>query len=110
LLLLVALALFAATASAPSGWKWDRGSAKADDGAAPAPTGWSWNEAQIVATGSEVTLAGDTSSIAVTPPAGAAPDVGDTVVVVDTGSDTLLGFPSGSGDISWTALGWSWND
>jgi len=126
--LLLALALFVAGAGAPKGWKWDKSIARADDGVptqcGPAttacgpngwswndlPDGWSWNEAEIVSTGDNVTLAGDDSSVAVAAPDGSAPEVGDTVVVVDTGDDTLLGFPKETGGIAWTELGWSWND
>ena len=97
------MALFVATASAPSGWKWDK-KARADDG-----DGWSWN-AQVVTDGSAVTLAGQDSTVTLAPPANADPSVGDSVVVSTTEDDTLLGFRNADGGISWVALGWSWND
>jgi hypothetical protein len=122
------MTMFVAAAGAPQGWKWDRGSARADDGVPacdpavatcdePADDdpsggdtdGWSWNRAEIVSLGSEVTLTADGSSVAVAAPDGAAPSLGDTVTVVVTDEDTLLGFPTADGGIAWTALGWSWN-
>ena len=100
----MAVALFVATASAPSGWKWDK-KARADDGT----TGWSWN-AQVVSDGSAVTLAGENSTVTLAPPQDADPSVGDKVIV-STGQDqTLLGFKTTDGGISWVPLGWSWND
>jgi hypothetical protein len=107
LLLLTAAALFVATASAPSGWKWDK-QARADDGSTP--SGWSWNEAEVVATGDGVTLAGETSTVTVAAPETADPTVGDSVVTVTTDDNTLLGFRNGAGEISWVPLGWSWNE
>jgi hypothetical protein len=104
LLLLLAMALLVAMASAPTGWKWDKGQARADDG-----DGWSWN-AQVVSDGSAVTLAGQDSTVTLSPPENADPSVGDTVAVSTTEDDTLLGFPTADGGISWVALGWSWND
>jgi hypothetical protein len=101
------MALLVATASVPSGWKWDK-KARADEGS-PDPSGWSWN-AQVVSDGSAVTLAGEDSTVTLAPPANADPGVGDTVVVSTTEDDTLLGFKTTDGGISWVALGWSWND
>ena len=106
LLLLTVVALFVATASVPSGWKWDK-KAHADD---TTPSGWSWNSAEVVATGSGVTLAGDTSTVTVSAPTNADPTVGDSVTVATTDNDTLLGFRTVDGGTSWVALGWSWND
>lgn len=63
-----------------------------------------------MATGNSVTLAGQTSTITVEAPAAADPTVGDSVVTVTTDDDTLLGFKTEGGDISWVALGWSWNE
>ena len=83
----------------PDGWSWNS-----------LPDGWSWNEAEIVSLGNQVTLAADGSKVAVAAPDGVAPSVGDTVAVVDTGDDTLLGFRTDEGEIEWTTLGWSWND
>ena len=88
----------------PSGWKWDK-KARADDGTA----GWSWN-AQVVSDGSAVTLAGDDSTVTLAPPQNADPSVGDSVLVSTTEDDTLIGFKTTDGEISWVALGWSWND
>jgi hypothetical protein len=102
---LLVTALFMATASAPTGWKWDKGRAKADDGA----EGWSWN-AEVVDAGSAVTLAGADSTVTVSAPEGADPSVGDTVVVSTTENDTLLGFRTDDGGMTWVPLGWSWND
>jgi hypothetical protein len=104
LLLLLAMALLVATASAPSGWKWDK-KASADDGT----NGWSWN-AQVVSDGSAVTLAGQDSTVTLAPPANADPSVGDTVAVSTTDDDTLLGFKTTDGGITWVPLGWSWNE
>ena len=101
---MLATALLVAMASAPTGWKWDRGQARADDG-----DGWSWN-ARVVSDGSAVTLAGQDSTLTLAPPAEADPSVGDTVVVATSDEDTLLGFRTVDGGISWVALGWSWND
>jgi len=95
-------------ASAPSGWKWDK-KAHAGDGD-PAPSGWSWNQAQVVSTGSGVTLAGETSTVTVAPPADADPTVGESVVTATTDDNTLLGFRNTAGEISWVPLGWSWNE
>ena len=113
----MALALFAAHASTPSGWKWDKhGVARANSGSPQGwswnslPTGWSWNEAEVVSTGSQVTVAGDDSTVAVAAPAGADADVGDTIAVVGSNDNTYLGFKTDGGDVVWTALGWSWND
>lgn len=103
LLLLLAMALLVATASVPTGWKWDK-KARADDG-----DGWSWN-AQVVTDGSAVTLAGENSTVTLAPPANADPSVGDQVIVSTTEDDTLLGFKTSDGGISWVPLGWSWND
>jgi hypothetical protein len=112
------LAIFVAAVGSPNGWKWDKGKARADDGGSTPtgwswnslPQGWSWNEGEVVSTGNQVTVAGDTSSVAVAPPSGVDPEVGDAVAVIDTGDDTLLGFPKNNGEVKWTALGWSWND
>jgi len=101
------VALLAATASVPSGWKWDK-KAHADDGSTP--SGWSWNDAEVVATGSGVTLAGDTSTVTVSAPDNADPTVGDNVVTVTTDDNTLIGFRTADGGVSWVPLGWSWND
>jgi hypothetical protein len=101
----MATALLVATASTPTGWKWDKGQAKADDGT----TGWSWN-AQVVSDGSAVTLAGQDSTVTLAPPANADPSVGDSVAVSTTDDDTLLGFRTADGGTTWVALGWSWND
>jgi hypothetical protein len=98
------MALLVAMASVPTGWKWDKGQARADDG-----EGWSWN-ARVVSDGSAVTLAGQDSTVTLAPPANADPSVGDTVTVSTTGDDTLLGFPTTDGGIAWVPLGWSWND
>lgn len=95
-------------AAAPSGWKWDK-KARADDGS-PAPTGWSWNEAEVVSTGNDVTLAGETSTVTVAAPEDADPNVGDSVLTVTTDDETLVGFKTEGGGISWVALGWTWND
>jgi len=123
-----------AAAGAPHGWKWDKGgTARADDGvpaqcdpavatcddpaddpagddpAGDDTDGWSWNRAEIVSLGNEVTLTSEGSSVVVAAPDGAAASVGDTVTVVVTDDDTLLGFPTADGGIAWTTLGWSWN-
>jgi len=92
----------------PSGWKWDK-KAHADDGG-PAPTGWSWNEAEVVSTGTGVTLAGDTSTITIAAPSDVDATVGDSVVTVTTDDNTLIGFPNSLGETSWVPLGWSWNE
>ena len=77
-----------------------------DDGTA----GWSWNEAQVVSTGSGVTLAGDTSTVTISAPANADATVGDSVVTKTSDDNTLIGFPTTSGDVAWVPLGWSWNN
>jgi hypothetical protein len=114
LVLLLALALMVATASAPNGWRWDKGAARADDGTTgwswnEMPEGWSWNQAEIVSTGGAVTVADGSDAATVAAPAGVDPAVGDTVAIVDTGTDTFVGFEKEEGGMGWTELGWSWN-
>ena len=108
MLLLLCLAIFAAAAGSPKGWKWDK-PARADAGGQSA-NGWSWNDGEVVAeVGTQVAVAGDTSTLGATAPAGTDPSIGDQVVVVTNGDNTLVGFKNDSGGVSWTT-GWSWND
>jgi hypothetical protein len=109
MLLLLCLAIFGAAAGSPNGWKWDK-PAKADPGPQGSANGWSWNDGEVVAeVGTQVAVAGDTSTLGATAPAGTDPSIGDQVVVVTNGDKTLVGFTNDSGGTSWTA-GWSWND
>jgi len=113
--LVLALALTVAAASAPHGWRWDKSTARADDGTTgwswnQLPKGWSWNEAEVVSTGGAVTIAHGSDAASVVAPAGVDATVGDTVAIVDTGTDSFVGFEKEDGGMGWTELGWSWND